>query len=77
VGGCGVGGDGPGAAVDEEDGSVFGRGCHGDYSRALRGVGEMRVGLRRTSLLHQPPVESESARDVQGQCVKEVVRLNN
>jgi hypothetical protein len=28
VGGCGVGGDGPGAAVDDEDGVVSGGGSH-------------------------------------------------
>ena len=44
VGGCGIGGNGPGAAVDEEGGVVSGWGCHGDYGRALggtlNGVGE-------------------------------------
>jgi hypothetical protein len=28
MGGCGVGGDGPGAAVNEESGVVSGRECH-------------------------------------------------
>jgi len=38
VGGCGIGGNGPGAAVDEEGGVVSGWGCHGDYGRALDGT---------------------------------------
>ena len=40
VGGCGVGGDGPGAAVNEESGIVRGWCGHGVHGRALRGRSE-------------------------------------
>jgi hypothetical protein len=40
VGGGGICGNGPCAAVDEESGVVRGRGGHGDYGRALHPGGK-------------------------------------
>ena len=46
VGGCGVGGDGPCAAVDEQDGSARGRGRHRDMVTQRTGIRDQGTGNR-------------------------------
>jgi hypothetical protein len=46
VGGCGIGGDGPSAAMDEEGGVAGGRGCHGDMVAQSSEIRDQRSGFR-------------------------------